>query len=317
MQCDDEPLSSISSELTHRNEVSSDIVELTFRPTCQQTFPIFRAGAHTMIALPNGIRRPYTLISDPIDGNAWRIAVRREISGRGGSQWLFENALPGLAFSVGQPQHGFGICADAAHHMFVAGGIGITPFLTMVLELSRSGESCELHYAVNDSKDAGFISWLGSVLGPNLHVYDALNRLNISDVFQQAPTGTHAYCCGPARMLKEFTTVTACWPPGTTHTERFSIDLIDDPNAQGQFRVKLASSGEIIIVPPGHSLLNTLLDAGYDVEVGCESGVCGECVVGVLNGDVLHHDICLSTERRMCEMTTCVSRGRGLLSLDL
>lgn len=307
----------ITAEVIQRIEAASDVVELSFRPVSQTTFPVFRAGAHTMIELPGGLRRAYSLISDPDDGQVWRIATKLEPKSRGGSRWIFDNATPGTRLSVGYPKNAFGVIEQAAHHLLIAGGIGITPFMAMVQEIARAGSSCSLHYAVRSRKNAAFLPWLRNLLGSGLHIYDADHRLALAGILERVPENTHAYCCGPARMLQEFSAVTQHWQVGTTHTERFAAETADDPNAQASFQVTIASNDETLTVAPGYSLLNTLLDAGYELEVGCEAGVCGECVVGVLSGDVLHEDSCLSEDRRRRQMTSCVSRGRGVLKLDL
>jgi vanillate O-demethylase ferredoxin subunit len=91
-----------------------------------------------------------------------------------------------------------------------------------------------------------------------------------------------------------------------------------DPD--GEFQVKLASSGDIYTIPPDSSVLEVLLQNGVDVPFSCQQGVCGTCLTRVLEGIPDHRDMYLTDEEREKndEFMPCCSRAKsGLLVLDL
>jgi ferredoxin len=86
------------------------------------------------------------------------------------------------------------------------------------------------------------------------------------------------------------------------------------------FEVVIASTGESVTVPDGGNILEVLRDHGYELDSSCESGICGTCVVGVLEGEPDHRDRVLTprAQREGRLIAICVSRCRGdRLVLDL
>ena len=75
------------------------------------------------------------------------------------------------------------------------------------------------------------------------------------------------------------------------------------------FTVKIASTGDALVVPEDKSILRVLIDNGYIVENSCIAGVCGMCRVRYLEGEVDHKDYILSDQERSEYLTTCTSRS--------
>lgn len=306
-------------EVTGARLAAPRVLHLTLRPTKRAAFPPFRGGAHTILVLPDGKRRLYSLLSDPARPEAWDIAVLREEPGNGGSAWLHEQAREGTRLAASWPQQGFALDTDATRHVLVAGGIGITPFLSMLPELERAGTPFDLHYCARSEAEAAFLPELRGRLGSRLRSWIAAagERMELRALLAAAGDGTHAYCCGPTRMLESFTAATAHWAAGSTHVEHFS-GVERSAARQGEaFEVEIVPSGEVLQVPADRSLLEVLREAGHPVDAACEYGACGSCVVSVEQGEVLHRDVCLSPEVRTTRMTSCVSRGRGSLRIAL
>jgi len=95
---------------------------------------------------------------------------------------------------------------------------------------------------------------------------------------------------------------------------------LDSAGADGEFSVRLASSGETYTIPPDKSVLQVLIENGIDVPFSCEQGICGTCLTRVLEGRPDHRDMYLSEEEQAAnnEFTPCCSRARTrLLVLDL
>ena len=86
------------------------------------------------------------------------------------------------------------------------------------------------------------------------------------------------------------------------------------------FRVKIASSGAVIDVPADKTIVEALDEAGIEVLVSCEQGICGTCLTGVNAGEPDHRDSYLSDAEHAANdvMTLCCSRAKGAeLELDL
>jgi ferredoxin len=85
-----------------------------------------------------------------------------------------------------------------------------------------------------------------------------------------------------------------------------------------EFEVELASTGRVIPVARGESLLAALRAHGVEVASSCEAGTCGTCRTRVLEGEVDHQDFVLDSEEQAEFMMICVSRAKsGRLKLDL
>ena len=86
------------------------------------------------------------------------------------------------------------------------------------------------------------------------------------------------------------------------------------------FRVKIASSGEVITVEDGIRIVDALGEQGIIIPVSCEQGICGTCLTGVLEGEPEHNDVFQTDEEKAAndQMTLCCSRAKSdLLVLDL
>lgn len=296
------------------------IREFTFVPAAGE-LPGFSPGSHVVVEVPAGERKqrnPYSLVGDPRDRMQYRIAVRRLDESRGGSQAMHANVNVGDELQLASPRNFFPLHSQARHHVLIAGGIGITPFMSYVAELQAGGVSFELHYAYRGGLTGAFADQLRERLGAKLHTYDSTagEQLDIATVLRAQRLGAHLYTCGPASLLEAVREQAAAlgWPKGRVHWEEFAA-----PEPGVPFSVELASSGRRIDVPGDRSLLETLEDAGVDIDSGCRGGVCGACKTRYMEGQVEHRDEFLAENERDTYVMPCVSRGcaeRPLL-LDL
>ena len=281
-------------------------------------------GAHIDVHLPPGQVRSYSLIGSSTDGGASRIAVKRERDGRGASAWLHDAARVGTTLRVADPINHFPLVEDAPRSVLFAGGIGITPILSMVRRLSQIGRIWELHYAATSAASMPFQEEIGQLareVGALVQTYRTdvgTRRMALDALVAEAPADAHLYCCGPARMIDAFVEAGRSRPAGTVHFERFAA--AQQAVKEGGFSLHLARDGRTLLVPPGQTILDTLVKAGVNVPSSCGQGVCGTCQVGVLEGLPDHRDDYLTkTERDSNEvMLVCCSGARSpSLTLDL
>lgn len=305
----------IDVRVAEAREVTPVIREIAFE-ALEGQLPGFSAGSHVQLQLPNGVRNAYSLIGDPSDRRAYRIAVRRQEHSRGGSRYLHEELRVGDRLRLGAPANLFALHSEARLHILVAGGIGITPFLAHCAELLRRGADFELHYAYRGGISDAYVAALGERLGARLHCYDSDERsLDLNQVLRGRPLGSHVYACGPQRLLLGLREQAAAlgWSDSRVHWEAFAA-----PEPGLPFRVELARSGQQLQVAAEQSLLEALEAAGVELPNLCRGGVCGQCQTRYLKGDVEHRDHFLDADQRADSLMPCVSRGCGSpILLDL
>lgn len=314
----------IPLRVTAVTPLTDDIRAFRLEAADGRPLPDFSGGAHITLLLSSGgksWRNAYSLTGTPGDTTAYTIAVRREAGGRGGSRFLHEHITAGDEIIALPPANAFPLVATARHHLFIAGGIGITPFLPMAAQAATQGLDFELHYAARSAAEAAFGEMLRTYHGDRVRLYasDAGSRLDPAALVASRPLGTHLYVCGPARLIDGVFAAAraACWPESALHAEAFT-----PPPSGDIFTATIASSDARITVAADQSLLEALEAAGIEVPNVCRGGACGACFTDVksCDGTILHNDHYLSPEEResgTC-ILPCVSRFAGhTLVLDL
>ncbi|WGS18733.1 MULTISPECIES: PDR/VanB family oxidoreductase [unclassified Bradyrhizobium] len=285
----------------------------------------FTAGGHIDLHLSNGMIRSYSLVNDQRERHRYVIAVNKESAGRGGSKFVHDTVRVGDVVTISEPRNNFALHEDAEHSILIAGGIGITPLLSMVRRLTDLGRSWQLFYAARTRAAAGFLDAL-SALPPTLHANvhvdfddERSGRLfDLPAIVGSAPAHAHLYCCGPVPMLHAFEAATANRPADHVHVEYFKAGQA--PAIEGGFEVRLARSNRSIVVEAGKTILDALLEAGIAANYACTEGVCGTCETRVLEGTPDHRDQFLSKEEQAANKTImicCSGAKSGALVLDL
>lgn len=279
--------------------------------------PAFSGGAHTVVEMDDhGTRRlnPYSLMSDPEDRTGYEISVRRDDAGRGGSLFMHSHVKEGMDMVLSHPMNLFALDNRARKHVFFAGGIGITPFLAMMHQLTRFGGKFELHYAARNPALCAYGDTIKAAYGDKAQLYfdDLGQQMPLNDILARQPIGTHIYCCGPKGMLAwvRATAASAGLPQNAVHFEEFTAPATGAP-----FAVKLAASDKTITVGPTQSLLEAMEAAGVDAPYMCRGGACGQCETDVIScdGQIDHRDHWLSAQEHAQgrKIMPCVSRFTG------
>lgn len=303
------------------DELTPTVKLVRLRHPRRPALPAPEAGAHVDVHLPDGRVRQYSLCGDPGDAGEYAIAIQREDAGRGGSRWLHEQAVVGATWRVSAPRNHFALASPARRHVFVAGGIGITPFLPLAMQARSRGEPVLLHFCARSASAAPLLPALRSLVGPAVELQtwfaDAQPRQRFDAASLGAPAdGVHVYACGPARLIDAVLEATATWPEVQVHVERFA-PLDDAAFVPQAFSLELTSDGRRFEVPAERSALEVLREAGLSMPSSCELGVCGACECGYRAGEVIHRDVVLGPAARRTRLMPCVSRARGHLLLDL
>ncbi|MGW0042280.1 PDR/VanB family oxidoreductase [Rhodococcus sp. NPDC003348] len=301
------------------------VISLRLTDPGGEPLPAWTPGAHLDLLLPSGKARQYSLCGDPDDRSAYTVAVLRDEAGRGGSLEIHDTAWVGRKISVRGPRNHFRL-VDAPSYVFVAGGIGITPILAMVREVSRHGLPWRLSYGGRRAESMAFVAELERLGEQNIDIIaqDVRGMLDLDAVFKDASPGSAVYCCGPEGLIRAAEErAAAAGTAGALHVERFGAPPGDQlpiaPEDKG-FEVELRRTGAVLEVPTDRTLLDVVREAIPDFISDCEEGYCGACEVRVLGGHPEHRDVILSDSEREegDRMMICVGRARSArLVLDL
>jgi vanillate O-demethylase ferredoxin subunit len=286
----------------------------------------FHAGAHLPVTTGQWLRH-YSLCNDPADNTRYAIAIQRCANGRGGSRAFCDDLDVGHIVTTRAPQNHFALHDSVHRAVLVAGGIGITPMLSMGHELAARGLNFELHYAVRDQSCVAFgalLSRLPFAGHSHIHTDDQSpnGRLDIDGVLFPLSRESHVYVCGPSGMIDAVVETAARlgWPNEQLHWERFSGSQPAAAARNTAFEVVIASTGAVIPVGAEESITGALARVGVAVPVSCEQGVCGSCETRIISGLPEHRDLIFSEEERACNnvFTPCCSRSLSArLVLDL
>ncbi|MGR3763235.1 PDR/VanB family oxidoreductase [Rossellomorea sp. NS-SX7] len=300
---------------------STGVKVFALAPEEGAVLPFFSSGSHITTYIETGkevIARSYSLTNHG-ENHEYRIAIRLNEKSKGGSTYWHNQIKAGDTLWISHPRNYFPLSFKAKHHVFYAGGIGITPFLSMMKELEKKGSSFELHYATKTRESCAFYSYLKENYPYQCSFYfsEERRRLNKTSLLQH-PIGTHVYFCGPQQFIDHFRDEATeyGYPSSSIHVERFAAPEIKESHP---FNVEL-TSGKIISVGKGQTMLDALLEEGIKAPYSCRIGRCGTCEVKVLRGKVDHYDSFLSDEerKRHGSILPCVSRAgsKGLI-LDI
>lgn len=297
-----------------------NITSYELRPTNSSELPAFSAGSHIDITLPNGMVRSYSLLNSQSERHRYVIAVQRDRESRGGSKWIHQNFRPGEILSVNEPRNNFKLDETAEKSLFIAGGIGITPILSMIERLETIGSDWQLIFCARTRASAPFLGLLegNQRVRINFDREPGAEMLDIPAVVQASSVNTHLYCCGPTTMLDAFEQAAKDRSKDTVHVEYFTAK--EPPATEGGFTVVLAKTGREIAIPAGKTILDALKDEGLDLPYSCTEGICGTCETKVLEGVPDHRDRILTDAEKAANksMMICCSGSKSeRLLLDL
>lgn len=297
------------------HEESAGVRSLSLIAADGRPLPDWAPGAHIDLVLDDGLERQYSLCGPRGDRSRWRVAVLRASESRGGSKWVHDRIRVGDNIRVRGPRNKFPL-KTARKYVFIAGGIGITPLLSMIEELdaTRPETPWTLVYGGRHRESMAFLTELGH-FGDRVEIWpeDERGLIDLDAVLGTPQFGTAIYCCGPEPLIKAVERLSRSWPPGSLHVERFQAPIITGAEAsESTFEVVATQSGVTAQVPAGQTIVDVLAGYGIDIPVSCGEGVCGTCETRVLEGIPEHRDAVLTEEQRASGevITPCCSRSK-------
>lgn len=307
--------------------LTSHITAFRLRHPDGRALPGYLAGAHIKVKVEiNGkaVWRHYSLINLDVAAGAserpaeYLIAVRREdtaLGGRGGSLYMHTQLKAGHTLQVSSPINGFWL--DPAHDdvVLIAGGIGVTPIISMAAALRVAGKRYAMHYSGRSFDQLALVQELQSVAADALTLYadDEACRLDLRKLLAGCTPSQALYTCGPKGMIDAVRNIALelGWHSDHIHYELF-VEAAAEAGDQA-FEVELSQSGTCLQIPADKTILDVMIDAGLDPMFDCKRGECGVCSTPVLAGEIEHRDNCLTESERAAGhvIQICISRAKG------
>ena len=306
----DAPEGRMALTVTSRKMLAKDICEFSLALQDGGLLPPFTPGAHITVETPSGAMRRYSLLNEGMEPSVYVIAVKREAESRGGSASMHDALMENSMIKVDPPENDFEL-VDASKYLLIAGGIGITPILSMARYLAKEGKPFNLIYCSRTAEETAYLDEVTAIPGATVHPDngDFDDFYDFWDHFEK-PGTEHVYCCGPVPLMEEIKALSGHWTEGRVHFEDFaSMDVVRPDDIA--FKVELKSSGREIEVPADRSILEALREAGEKTVSSCESGTCGTCKCQLVQGEADHRDLVLMDEEKDDYIMICVSRAKS------
>ncbi|MFG2275014.1 MOSC domain-containing protein [Streptomyces chartreusis] len=319
--------------------------------------PPARGGQHLTLRVPEAADpapvRSYSLSSAGVDGR-YRISVKHEPRGVA-STYLTTKLRPGATVDVAAPRGDFVLKPGTDPVLLVSAGIGLTPVLAMLHELSESRSKREIWWihSARSSQEHPLAAEAHALIGSLPHAREFIFYSGAASASQPAggdiihgrlskdavialgvPRDATAYVCGPASFMSDVKDAlsAAGVDPAAVHSELFgALGAItpglreqtdrqphQPPGAPGTGPVvTFARSGISTPFPDtGGSLLELAEACDVPVRWSCRTGVCHTCVTPLLTGDVTYETTPLEAPADS-DVLICCARPDSDVVLDM
>ena len=343
------PVNMLPVVVVGRREVAREVICLWLaQPNAERAPAAYLPGQFTTLALPTTretLYRSYSLSGDGRADRPWEITVKRQHAGVV-SSFLYDHAADGMELYASPPRGSFTLPRPIVPGMplvFVAAGSGIAPVYGMVRALAllppRVRPQVQLHYASNAPEDVIYSRELAA-LDPEQRWLSQWHYLSSRNVRMEPElvlvrtgeqtTASHWYVCGPEALKRTMQAVLARQgtPPEQVHVEVFGGRGVQPglftqplpglpPRQAHEGSLWLADRGQVVTVQPGETILEALERSGYQPAFSCRAGVCGDCRLRVLAGEVRTqtHGGLSAAERAAGYVLSCVAHPVGTVTL--
>ena len=285
-------------ELTAVRQVAAGMVELTFKRLDADAFPFFRAGQYVSLQGRVGesvVSRPYSIVSSPRQALANELVLGIADAGFF-SGWLNREAKPGDRFRMSEPtgEFHYETLRDKKQIVCIAGGAGITPFISMARSMADKDEPYEmiLFYGARDEAHLAYQAELDELCQKTgLRVVYVLSdeeksgfahgfiTADLMEQFVDIKECTF-FLCGPKAMYDFIDSQLASYqlPVKAVHRDAACCPnlKIDAPRT---FRLTVHIRDEVFTMDAAEheTLLTAMERAGVPAPNKCRAGGCGYC----------------------------------------
>jgi uncharacterized protein len=263
--------------------------------------------------------------------NFYRLTIKKELAPADkpeaasglSSSYFHDTVRPGDILEAKPPSGNFWLDMSRNHPVvMLAGGIGVTPMMSMLEALDRAGSNRSVYFffALRRGGDHVFHSQLGAIAKrrSNLRMrvfyeqprdrdvvrrdYQHIGRIEVATLREHLPSlDMEYYVCGPPGMMKALTEGlsgagissdairTESFGPSSAALLALASSGKEETEASSEIMVTFARS-EISAPWTGEvpSLLQLAEINRVDISSGCQYGDCGTCMVRLLEGKVAY-----------------------------
>ncbi|GCE36941.1 Flavodoxin reductases (ferredoxin-NADPH reductases) family 1; Vanillate O-demethylase oxidoreductase [Rhodococcus wratislaviensis] len=312
----------LAMEIKAKTPITDTVTQLTLVRADGRDLPDWTPGSHIDVVLGPDMVRQYSLCGEPSDRRSWQVSVLYQPDGRGGSTRLHHELREGESITVRGPRNNFHL-VDAPRYLFIAGGIGITPFLPMITSVDRAGAEWSLIYGGRSRRNMAFADDLKQAHHDRVTLVpaDIHGRIDLARILADVTPETAVYVCGPESLLCAVEAMAAEFDNiGEIHLERFTPKTPTDAPVLDEFEVEFVRSGITVSVGSDQSILDVARAAGIPAPFSCSEGTCGTCETNIVSGLADHRDSVLSPaeQEENSTLMICISRAAcPKITLDL
>lgn len=314
--------------VARKQREADSIFSFELKRTDGGELPPFTAGSHVDVQVRDGLVRQYSLCNPPGETDRYVIAVLNDPASRGGSLAMTNDIQEGQVIHISEPRNLFPLKEDAPFSVLLAGGVGVTPVIAMAERLHAQGRDFVMHYCGRTASAMAFRDRLAGAPFADrvaIHCDDGApgQLLDMGVLLSEVPEDAHFYVCGPTGFMEYVLGQAREAGRHEDHLHREYFSAPEDPQHHaddGSFVVRLASSGLEFVIPADKTIAEVLMENGVDVPLSCEQGICGTCMVPVLEGEPEHRDFFMTDAEHAHndQMTLCCSRAKSKeLVIDL
>jgi ferredoxin-NADP reductase len=315
--------------------LAGDICSFYLEPHDGGALPPFLPGQFLTFELnipdhPVPVVRCYSLSDSPTVRERYRVSIRRmplppkagpEILGGLSSNFFHECLKEGDVIDVMAPNGGFYLDTQSNRSVvLIAGGIGLTPVLSMFKWLADTGSDREtwFFYAVRNSRDIALRDEIREIVGNNSQFrsviiysaptdqcvagkdYDCAGFLSVDVLKRYLKTSNYEfYVCGPPPMMESIVKQLTDWgvPEADIHFEAFGPASVKTVKRSDQaadrdgmhVKVEFTRSRKSCVWTRAAGTLLELAEAnGVRINSGCRVGNCSTCVTALKTGNVTY-----------------------------
>ena len=327
----------VKALIAEKAPCSADCVKIALEPVGGGEFPYFRAGQFITLSCKAGdsfLSRPYSIISSPKEALAGRMEIMVQRKGIF-STFIIDEAPAGTELWLGEPSGDFhhDDIRDRNHILAVAGGSGVTPFLSMMKAIREGSEDFRLTL-IYGARTRAHIPF-----DP-----DEFRGKGVEAVVVLSEEETEGYRHGfiTADLLKEYidddTSVFMCGPDAMYRFVKGELDGLGfDPsrirqerNSVGDRKVDEIKAFRLIVhirdtvyelkAANNETLITALERAGIPAVVRCRNGACGFCHSRVVNGEyfiAIENDFRRAADKKFNYIHPCSTYPESDMEIDI
>ncbi|WP_035855821.1 2Fe-2S iron-sulfur cluster-binding protein [Cryptosporangium arvum] len=272
-------------------------------PLDGDTLPFaFTAGQYVTAGLPvavEPIERSYSISSRPGERRHLEITVKHEPRGLG-STFLHEELATGFALAVSGPHGEFTYAPTPGGLLLIAGGVGITPLLSMLAAAADDGHTgpIVLLASFRSDEEVLFREEIAELRLPGLRVFRygaGHGRIDRDALEPHVAGASRVHLCGPPSMMQDVLDLltTLGVPREAIRTEAFVSGRSALTRRERAHAIALAATVERFTITaddgefpcrPGQTVLDAANAAHVPFPQSCGEGACGTCRVRVISG---------------------------------